>query len=90
MNALPIGITTQGTREISEMTKRLRINYDILSDCDLKLVKALRLPTFSIDDRIFIKRLTLVADGYKIIKVFYPIFPPDKHVYEVITWLRNN
>ena len=23
-------------------------------------------------------------------KFFYPIFPPDKHVYEIIKWLKKN
>ena len=37
---------------------------------------------------IFIKRLTMIINNIKIEKVFYPIFPPDKHVYEVISWLK--
>ncbi len=34
-----------------------------------------------------IKRLTLVIRDGRIEKVFYPVFPPDKNVEEVIAWL---
>ena len=90
LNAVPIGITTQSIYDIKEMTKRLMINYDILSDSNLKFVKLLKLPTFFINNQAYIKRLTIVVNNYKIIKVFYPIFPPDKHIVEVLDWLKKN
>ena len=46
LNAIPIGISTQTIDEIYEMTNRLLIPYDVLSDSNLKLVKILKLPTF--------------------------------------------
>ena len=90
LNALPIGITSQSIEDINEMVIRLKINYDILSDYSLIFTKALKLPTFSISNKVFIKRLTLIVDSYKIIKVFYPIFPPNKHIDEVLKWLKKN
>ena len=90
LNALPIGVTTQSIEDIKEMTNRLKINYDILSDYKLEFIKTLSLPTFKIKDKIFIKRLTLIINNCKIIKVFYPVFPPDKHINEVLKWLKNN
>jgi len=36
------------------------------------------------------KRLTIVARGGRVEKVFYPIFPPDGHADEVIAWLRQH
>jgi peroxiredoxin (alkyl hydroperoxide reductase subunit C) len=33
------------------------------------------------------KRITLVVEACAIAKVFYPVFPPDKSVDEVIAWL---
>ena len=90
LNALPLGITTQNIEDIKEMTNRLKINYDILSDFNLKFVQSLKLPTFSIKNRVFIKRLTIIVHNYKIEKVFYPIFPPDKHIYNVLKWLKDN
>jgi peroxiredoxin len=31
----------------------------------------------------------VIAQG-RIEKVFYPVFPPDKHASEVIAWLRDH
>ena len=90
LNAIPIGISTQTIDEIYEMTNRLLIPYDVLSDSNLKLVKILKLPTFKIDDKIFIKRLTLIVEKSLIKHIFYPIFPPNLHFQEVIKWLERN
>ena len=35
-----------------------------------------------------VKRLSLVLSQGRIEKVFYPVFPPDKHAAEVLDWLR--
>ena len=89
-NAIPIGISTQSVEDLHEMTLRLNIPYDILSDRELKFTKLIKLPTFKIKNFIFIKRLTLIVEHFVIIKVFYPIFPPDLHIYEVLDWLEKN
>jgi peroxiredoxin (alkyl hydroperoxide reductase subunit C) len=36
------------------------------------------------------KRMALVIDDGVIIKVFYPVFPPDKNAEEVVAWLRSS
>ena len=89
-NAIPIGVSTQSVSELKEMVDRLHIPYDILSDRDLKFTKLIKLPTFKIKNFVFIKRLTLIIEHFVIIKVFYPIFPPDLHIYEVLEWLEKN
>ena len=89
-NAIPIGVSTQSVSELKEMVDRLHIPYDILSDRDLKFTKLIKLPTFKIKNFVFIKRLTLIIENFVIIKVFYPIFPPDLHIYEVLDWLEKN
>ncbi len=90
LNSLPIGISTQSINDIKEMSKRLGIQYDILSDNNLKLANKLSLPTFSIKNRVFIKKLTIVVEKNIIIKVFYPIVSINKHVNEVLQWLKVN
>ena len=35
LNALPIGVSTQNVNDIKEMTHRLNINFDVLSDFEL-------------------------------------------------------
>ena len=87
---MPIGITSQSIEDIKEMARRLKINFDILSDYNLSFAKSLKLPTFSVDSAVYIKRLTLIVDNYKIVKVFYPVFPSDKHINDVLNWLKEN
>jgi peroxiredoxin len=38
---------------------------------------------------ILYRRLTFVAEGGRIAKVFYPVFPPDRNAAEVLSWLRD-
>jgi peroxiredoxin len=37
-----------------------------------------------------LKRMVLVIDDGMIVKVFYPVFPPDKSADEVVGWLRGH
>tara|TARA_Y100000590_G_C15360278_1_gene878660 strand:- start:244 stop:798 length:555 start_codon:yes stop_codon:yes gene_type:complete len=89
-NALPIGMSTQSTAELKEMSLRLKIPYDLVSDQDLKFSKTMKLPIFTINNKEYIKRLTLIIERSIIKYVFYPIFPPDQHVFDVIKWLKKN
>ena len=90
LNSIPIGITSQKIDHNKEMTERLRIPFDILSDSSFELTKLIKLPTFAIDEKIFIKRLTIILEKSVIKKVFYPIFPPDLHINDVLEWLKKN
>jgi len=83
------GLSTQSTAYQREAAERLHLPFPILSDADLKLARALDLPTFSTSGMTLFKRMALVIDGGKIAKVFYPVFPPDKNAAEVIVWLRG-
>ena len=82
------GVSVQTTEYQQEMVERLKVPFEVLSDADMKLVKALKLPTFTAGGMTLIKRLTLVASAGRIEHVFYPVFPPDKHAEEVIAWLK--
>ena len=44
---------------------------------------------FSVTGMECFKRLTLIVQDGQIAKVFYPVFPPDSNVVEVLAWLRN-
>jgi len=90
LNAIPIGVSTQPVDDLKEMVTRLGVTYDVVSDNNLEFAKKLNLPTFAIDDKIFLKRTTLIIEKSIIKKFFYPIFPPNKHVNEVIKWLKIN
>jgi len=83
------GLSTQTPEYQKEMADRLHLPFEVLSDDDLKLTHALNLPTFEFDGMTLIKRLTLVLKDGKIEKVFYPVFPPDKHGGQVVAWLKR-
>jgi len=83
------GLSTQDTAYQQEAALRLHLPFPLLSDADLILTKALRLPTFTVDNMTLIKRVTLIIEDGKIIKVFYPVFPPDQNAANVIDWLSR-
>jgi len=83
------GLSTQDTAYQREAAERLHLPFPILSDADLKLTRATRLPTFSVAGMTLLKRMALVIDDGKIVKAFYPVFPPDQNAAEVIAWLRG-
>ena len=82
------GLSTQDTAYQREAAERLHLPFPILSDADLKLTRALNLPTFSVDGMILIKRMAWVIDDGVISHVFYPVFPPDQSAATVIAWLQ--
>ena len=90
LNALPIGITTQDVDHNKEMTSRLQIPYDVLSDEKLKSCNELNIPTFTVNSKTFFKRITLIIEKKIIKKVFYPINDINKHIEEVLRWLKEN
>lgn len=84
------GLSTQTTAYQREAAERLHLPYELLSDADLELVRALDLPTFETGSMTLIKRLTMIVANGVIEKVFYPVFPPDKNAEEVIEWLKHH
>ena len=81
------GLSTQDTAYQQEAAERLHLPFEILSDEKLAFTKALRLPMFEVDGMKLIKRITLITRDGQIMKVFYPVFPPDRNADEVIEWL---
>ena len=89
LNALPIGISTQSIEDIKEMTLRLGIQFDILSDFKQELTKVFSLPTFEVEKKVYLKSLTIIVEKNIVKKVFYPINSVNKHIQEIIKWLRK-
>lgn len=83
------GLSTQSTDYQREVHDRLHLPFPLLSDETFAFTDALRLPTFVSNGVRLLKRLTLVLVGGRIQHVFYPIFPPDQHVHEVLRYLRD-
>jgi peroxiredoxin len=87
--SLVFGLSTQDTPYQREVAERLHLPFALLSDADLEMTKALRLPTFDAAGQTLLKRFTLVLSEARIEHVFYPVFPPDRHAEEVLGWLRQ-
>ncbi len=84
------GLSTQDTDYQREMTERLHVPFPILSDSELKLTKALKLPSMEVAGLSLIKRLALIIDDATVTHVFYPVFPPDRNAGDVLAWLKAN
>jgi peroxiredoxin len=82
-----IGISAQTPDEQREFAEREDILYPLLSDHDVKLADAMGLPTFETSGPHLYKRLTFVAEAGEIVKVFHPVFPPDRNAGDVLAWL---
>jgi peroxiredoxin len=85
-----LALSTQSPEYQREMAERLHLPFPVLSDEDLELTKAMRLPTFETSGWTLLKRLTLVIDDGRISNLFYPVFPPDSHAGDVLEWLRRS
>jgi peroxiredoxin len=83
------GLSTQDTDYQGEAVQRLHLPFAILSDQKLALTRALDLPTFTVAGMTLLKRMALVIEDGVVVKVFYPVFPPDQSAAEVMGWLRS-
>ena len=81
------GLSTQSTKYQKELADRIHLPYSILSDEKFEFAKKFKLPFFNVDKMDLIKRITLILEDNKIVKYFYPIFPPTKNVEDVIRYL---
>jgi peroxiredoxin len=84
------GLSTQDTAYQIEAAARLHLPFAILSDAELYLASSLHLPLFMTSGMTLLARMALVIEDGVIVKVFYPVFPPDKNAAEVIAWLRGS
>ena len=88
------GISTQETGYQREFVTRNHVPFELLSDRDLLLTRALRLPTFEYPverggPTTLIKRMAWYIERGRIEKIWYPVFPPDRNAETVLAWLRE-
>ena len=83
------GLSTQDPDYQREAAERLHLPFALLSDENLKLARAMILPTFEISGMTLLKRFTLVIKSGTVEHVFYPVFPPDRSASDVIAWLSQ-
>lgn len=89
LGAAVAGVSTQDSGYQAEAADRLKLSFPLLSDASFELTDALRLPTFEIAGQAMMRRLTLVIADGTVERVWYPVFPPDRHAEQVLHWLRS-
>lgn len=82
------GLSSQDSAYQREAAERLHLPFPLLSDVELKLKSTIGLPTFSTSGMTLYKRMAIVLEDAVIVRVFYPVFPPDKNAADVMAWLR--
>jgi DNA-binding HxlR family transcriptional regulator/peroxiredoxin len=83
-----VGVSTQRPEEQAAFTAKARIPYPLLSDQELQLAAALRLPTFRVAGRDNLKRLTLIVGPDRQIRhVLYPVTDPVASVEQALALL---
>jgi len=75
LNADVFGLSTQDPGYQVEMAERLRLPFRILSDEHFEFCRSLQLPTFEVEGKILVKRLTMIVRKNRIVSVHYPVFP---------------
>jgi peroxiredoxin len=82
------GVSAQSLEDQIEFAERNHMPFPVISDSELLLHETLRLPTIVVEGHTLYKRLALIARDRRIVKVFYPVFPPDRNAADVVAWLR--
>jgi peroxiredoxin len=88
LGARVAGLSAQTLDDQIEFAERNRMPFPVIADPKRRLGAALGLPTFEIEGLTLYKRLAAVAQEARIVKVFYPVFPPDRNAADVVEWLE--
>jgi len=89
LGACVAGLSAQPLEEQIEFARREHMPFPVIADPALRLRDALALPTFEFESLTLYKRVTLVLEAGRVIRVFYPVFPPDRNAADVVAWLRS-
>jgi peroxiredoxin len=89
LGARVAGLSAQTLDDQIEFAQRNQMPFPVISDEWLELARDPGLPTFEVEGLTLYKRLALIAEQGRIVKVFYPVFPPDRNAQDVIDWLKR-
>ncbi|MFJ9727362.1 winged helix-turn-helix transcriptional regulator [Streptomyces sp. NPDC101209] len=85
------GVSTQRPDEQRAFAEKEGLGFPLLSDAELSLVAALRLPTFRAAGAGRLKRLTLVVDRARVVRqVLYPVTDIAGSVTAALTAVRGD
>ncbi|MGE5267580.1 MAG: peroxiredoxin [Deltaproteobacteria bacterium] len=83
-NCTVFGLSSVTSEWQREFAQRMALNYALLSDAGLHFSDALMLPRFTAGDTPYLKRLTLICREGEIVRVVYPVHPPDRHAADIL------
>lgn len=89
LNTAVYGLSTQDTEYQKEAAERLHLPFPLVSDGNLEFINALSLPTMGVEGMVLTKRITLIVNNGVVEKYFYPVFPPNENVNQVIGYLKE-
>ena len=89
LGARVAGLSAQTLDDQIEFAQRNGMPFPVISDEWLELARDPGLPTFEVEGLTLYKRLALIAEQGRIVKVFYPVFPPDRNAQDVVDWLKG-
>jgi len=89
LGARVAGLSAQTLDDQIEFAQRNQMPFPVISDEWLELARDPGLPTFEVEGLTLYKRLALIAEQGRIVKVFYPVFPPDRNAQDVLDWLKG-
>lgn len=82
------GVSTQRPDQLAAFAEHAGITFPLLSDADLRLTAALRLPTFRASGLDRLKRLTLLIDAERTVRgVLYAVPDPAGSVGDALALL---
>ncbi len=88
--AVVYGPSVQDTAYQREFIRRFHLPFPLLSDADLKLARALGLPTVEFGGETLLRRLTLIADPQGVVRTVFDKIPdPGGHAAEVSRGLAD-
>ena len=90
MGVMVFAVSTQTTEFQQELVKRIHLPFEVISDKDFELTNRMRLPTFTFSGMRLLKRMAWYCEKGRILKVFYPVFPPNTNAEKVLAWLKEN
>jgi len=90
LGARVAGLSAQTLEDQLEFAARNHMPYPVIADPELRARSELGLPTFEFARHTPYKLLALVAERGRIVKVFFPVFPPDRNAADVVDWLSRN
>lgn len=84
-----VALSSQPADYQAEMVQRLGLRFPVLSDHGFALAEALGLERFSTGGIDYHQRITLVTEGRRIARVFYPILEPAENARAVWAMLAG-